>query len=363
MGDRHTGSVPQTPHPAPAAPHPRFAPRTFPRVWHPLSPDLLDHRRRLGRRLLHLEAAGSARWMCALRARLSRAGSDPPPSPRTPPTPTHTHTFPSPHRPRSPPRASPRPPRAPSPLPPAAHALRRDGPVVRAAPRAGLLSTWINLPAEIVPSAVGVCVDKCTGLPPLPNHQCGDDPCLPVFTEEAIFASDKLAALESLADLPSSTRVSYADCGNGPPPGLVCDGSGIVLDSGCRPAETFEISKPPPPPPPCGAPPPAPPPPPPRPSPPPPPRRPSLPPPPPRPPPSPRLPHLRLPPSLPPPLPPPPRAPPLSLPPPPGPGFYECEMTKTRHGQLRRVLRIDDGSRVLVGLRAFVQQVAKAAVA
>lgn len=127
MGDWHTGSAPQTPHPAPSAPHPRCAPRSFTRVSPP-SPDLLDHRRRLGRRLLHLEAAGSARWMCALRARLSRAGA------LTPRPPSFPHR---PRSPRSPPRglpaASPRPPRA-SPLPPAAHALRRDGPLVHFAP-------------------------------------------------------------------------------------------------------------------------------------------------------------------------------------------------------------------------------------
>ena len=64
----------------------------------------------------------------------------------------------------------------------------------------------------------------CTKLRPRPDVKapataaqpsgggCGDDVCLPVFTEQAIFPVDALADLEHAMGGASSTRPGFADC-------------------------------------------------------------------------------------------------------------------------------------------------------
>ena len=87
-----------------------------------------------------------------------------------------------------------------------------------------VLATWVSLPAELAASATGLCAQTCTKLRPRPEvatpttgkHPsgglCGDDVCLPVFTEHAIFPVDALTDLELAMAGASSTRTSFTDC-------------------------------------------------------------------------------------------------------------------------------------------------------
>ena len=87
-----------------------------------------------------------------------------------------------------------------------------------------VLATWVSLPAELAASATGLCAQPCTKLRPRPDVKapataaqpsggvCGDDVCLPVFTEQAIFPVDALADLEHAMGGASSTRPGFADC-------------------------------------------------------------------------------------------------------------------------------------------------------
>ena len=64
-------------------------------------------------------------------------------------------------------------------------------------PQGYLLSIFLTLPVNTANAAGGLCGQKCSGLPPLPNAQCGADPCLPVFTQLSVFPPSTLSSLES----------------------------------------------------------------------------------------------------------------------------------------------------------------------
>lgn len=65
---------------------------------------------------------------------------------------------------------------------------------------------WVTLPSSAAADASGLCAQKCSGLPLLPNYECGSDVCLPVLTTEALFSSGTLDALEDAAQMGTSTR-------------------------------------------------------------------------------------------------------------------------------------------------------------
>ena len=88
-------------------------------------------------------------------------------------------------------------------------------------PNGHLLSVWISLPHAAAAAAQGLCAQKCTGTPPLPNYGCGDFPgpaCLPVYTDQSIFPTPVLYELEVTAafTLGSSTRSVMGDCAGQP---------------------------------------------------------------------------------------------------------------------------------------------------
>ena len=97
-------------------------------------------------------------------------------------------------------------------------------------PTGALLSVWVSVPEAVASFSSGHCKQTCSGLPPLPNTQCGDDDCLPVFTENSLFPTSFLAQLEALVPMPSSTRTSSASCGSSTNPCLVCDGNTPCVD-------------------------------------------------------------------------------------------------------------------------------------
>ena len=97
-------------------------------------------------------------------------------------------------------------------------------------PTGALLSVWVSVPEAVASFSSGHCKQTCSGLPPLPNTQCGDDDCLPVFTENSLFPTSFLTRLEALVPMPSSTRTSFASCGGSPNPCLVCDGNTPCVD-------------------------------------------------------------------------------------------------------------------------------------
>lgn len=97
-------------------------------------------------------------------------------------------------------------------------------------PTGALLSVWVSVPQAVVSASSGHCKQACSGLPPLPNTQCGDDDCLPVFTEKSLFPTSFLTSLEALVPMPSSTRTSFASCGGTSDPCLVCDAERNCVD-------------------------------------------------------------------------------------------------------------------------------------
>ena len=97
-------------------------------------------------------------------------------------------------------------------------------------PTGALLSVWVSVPEAVASFSSGHCKQTCSGLPPLPNTQCGDDDCLPVFTENSLFPTSFLTRLEALVPMPSSTRTSFASCGGSPNPCLVCDSNTPCVD-------------------------------------------------------------------------------------------------------------------------------------
>lgn len=97
-------------------------------------------------------------------------------------------------------------------------------------PTGALLSVWVSLPQAVVSASSGHCKQACSGLPPLPNTQCGDDDCLPVFTENSLFPPSFLTSLEALVPMPSSTRTSFMSCGGSGDPCLVCDAARNCVD-------------------------------------------------------------------------------------------------------------------------------------
>ena len=97
-------------------------------------------------------------------------------------------------------------------------------------PTGALLSVWVSVPEAVASLSSGHCKQTCSGLPPLPNTQCGDDDCLPVFTENSLFPTSFLTRLEALVPMPSSTRTSSASCGSSTNPCLVCDGNTPCVD-------------------------------------------------------------------------------------------------------------------------------------
>ena len=100
-----------------------------------------------------------------------------------------------------------------------------------------VLAAWVSLPGELAARATGLCAQACTKLRPRPDvakpstgtHPsgglCGDDVCLPVFTEHAIFPVDALADLELAMAGARSTRTSFAACA-GKDSSTHCDADG-----------------------------------------------------------------------------------------------------------------------------------------
>ena len=109
-------------------------------------------------------------------------------------------------------------------------------------PQGYLLSIFLTLPVNTANAAGGLCGQKCSGLPPLPNAQCGTDACLPVFTQLSVFPSSTLSSLESTyIDGTKGTRTSYTQCCP------TCDATTV-----CEPGEACgKPTDPPPPPPPA----------------------------------------------------------------------------------------------------------------
>lgn len=89
----------------------------------------------------------------------------------------------------------------------------------------GLYSVFVNLPTNY--NAQGLCQQRCTGVPPLPNTQCGTSACLPVYTQDSIFSSTHLNQLENNCRLDKTTRPSKVLCGNKPDTSF-CDGGGCT---------------------------------------------------------------------------------------------------------------------------------------
>lgn len=109
-------------------------------------------------------------------------------------------------------------------------------------PQGYLLSIFLTLPVNTANAAGGLCGQKCSGLPPLPNAQCGTDACLPVFTQLSVFPPSTLSSLESTyIDGTKGTRTSYTQCCP------TCDATTV-----CEPGEACgKPTDPPPPPPPA----------------------------------------------------------------------------------------------------------------
>lgn len=85
-------------------------------------------------------------------------------------------------------------------------------------PTGALLSLWVHLPSSAVSSASGMCAQACSGLPPLPNVQCGNDVCLPVLASSSLFSTALLSSLETAAEMPASTRTCGGAIQPPPPP-------------------------------------------------------------------------------------------------------------------------------------------------
>ena len=97
-----------------------------------------------------------------------------------------------------------------------------------ALPDGYFLSAWVAMPEVYASSATGLCVKKCTEAPAMPNEECGDDACLPVYTEDAVFTDKFLGSLENFTGTGASTRNSKDLCAKKEDPGWICD------DDGCR---------------------------------------------------------------------------------------------------------------------------------
>ena len=74
-----------------------------------------------------------------------------------------------------------------------------------------ILGISVSAPGAMVGAAAGLCAQQCKGKPPLPNEQCGEDVCLPVFTTDAVFPASVLSNLES-SGTGISTRPSGVEC-------------------------------------------------------------------------------------------------------------------------------------------------------
>ena len=74
-----------------------------------------------------------------------------------------------------------------------------------------ILGISVSAPGAMVGAAAGLCAQQCKGKPPLPNEQCGEDVCLPVFTTDAVFPASVLSNLES-SGTGISTRPSGSEC-------------------------------------------------------------------------------------------------------------------------------------------------------
>ena len=81
-----------------------------------------------------------------------------------------------------------------------------------ALPDGYFLAVWVSMPEAYASTSYGRCTKKCEGVPSMPNEECGDDPCLPVFTEDTIFTADALKKLENFTGTGASTRTSKAAC-------------------------------------------------------------------------------------------------------------------------------------------------------
>ena len=103
-----------------------------------------------------------------------------------------------------------------------------------ALPDGHFLSVWVAMPEVYASLATGVCNKKCMATPAMPNEECGDDPCLPVYTEDAIFTESYLASLENFTDVGPATRPSKEMCAaNGE--GTICDEDGCKEKPVCGP--------------------------------------------------------------------------------------------------------------------------------